>query len=100
VNCCVAPAAIDGLAGITVIDCSVTVSAVEPATLPNVALIVAEASTERISASFHNERNHQGKSNALLFPNPTVATRSNGAIKCRKRLGGLLRHHARAARVF
>ena len=43
VNCCVAPLAIDGFAGVTAIDCSVaavTVSTVEPLTAPNVALIV------------------------------------------------------------
>ena len=41
-NCCVRPLAIDGLAGVTVIDCrvaAVTVSTVEPTT-PSVALIV------------------------------------------------------------
>ena len=42
-NCCVAPLAIDGFAGVTAIDCSaaaVTVSTVEPVTAPSVALIV------------------------------------------------------------
>jgi hypothetical protein len=43
VNCCVAPLAIDGLAGVTAIDCSVaavTVRTVEPLIPPDVALIV------------------------------------------------------------
>jgi hypothetical protein len=43
VNCCVAPLAIDGFAGVTAIDCSVaavTVSKVEPLIAPDVALIV------------------------------------------------------------
>src|SRR5271167_485290 len=43
VNCCVAPLAIEGLAGVTAMDCSVaavTVSKVEPLIAPDVALIV------------------------------------------------------------
>ena len=43
VNCCVNPGPIDGLAGVTAIDCStaaVTVSTVDPVTAPNAALIV------------------------------------------------------------
>src|SRR5271167_2312160 len=43
VNCCVAPLAIEGFAGVTAIDCSVaavTVSKVEPLIAPDVALIV------------------------------------------------------------
>jgi hypothetical protein len=43
VNCCVAPLAIDGFAGVTAIDCSVaavTVRTVEPLIPPDVALIV------------------------------------------------------------
>ena len=42
-NCCVIPLAIDGLAGVTAMDCSVgavTVSNVEPTIEPEVALIV------------------------------------------------------------
>jgi hypothetical protein len=43
-NCCVVPSAIDGVAGVTAIDTSaavVTVSVVEPITVPDVAVIVA-----------------------------------------------------------
>jgi hypothetical protein len=43
VNCCVSPLAIDGLAGVTAIDCSaaaVTVSTVDPTIAPEVALMV------------------------------------------------------------
>jgi hypothetical protein len=43
VNCCVAPLAIEGFAGVTVIDCNVaavTVRVVEPLIAPDVALIV------------------------------------------------------------
>ena len=47
-------------------------------------------------AHFHSERNHQGKGNVLLFPSPPTTTpRQN--VRCRERLGGLLRYYARAA---
>ena len=46
---------------------------------------------------FHTERNHQGKGNVLLFPRATDRRRE-GSVKCRERLGGLLRYyHQRAA---
>ena len=45
---------------------------------------------------YHQERNHQGKDNRLLFPiagyNPT---KKNGRIKCRTRLGGVLKYYYR-----
>jgi putative transposase len=40
-------------------------------------------------AHYHAERNHQGKSNTLLFPRATEA-RGDGPVECRERLGGLL----------
>ena len=44
---------------------------------------------------FHGERNHQGKDNLLLFPcEETVGT---GPVRCRERLGGLLKFYYRAA---
>ena len=47
---------------------------------------------------YHEERNHQGKSNVLLFPAraPLEPGRRRG-ICCRERLGGLLRYYSRAA---
>jgi hypothetical protein len=49
-------------------------------------------------AYFHGERNHQGKQNRLLFPPAAPeATRSRKDVRCRERLGGLLRYYARAA---
>jgi hypothetical protein len=45
---------------------------------------------------FHMERNHQGKGNMLLFPAARANT-SGRRIKCRARLGGLLRYYSRAA---
>jgi len=47
-------------------------------------------------AHFHSERNHQGKANALLFPEPAPLTRRR-PVRCRERLGGLLRYYCRAA---
>ena len=45
---------------------------------------------------FHAERNHQGKGNALLFPRATNQQRE-GPVRCRERLGGLLRYYHREA---
>jgi len=45
---------------------------------------------------FHSERNHQGKGNLLLFPSPVKAM-PHRSIRCRERLGGLLRYYSRAA---
>jgi len=47
-------------------------------------------------AHFHSERNHQGKRNALLFPAPAALT-ARRHVRCRERLGGLLRYYCRAA---
>ena len=45
---------------------------------------------------FHTERNHQGKGNILLFPRTTDRHRE-GPVRCRERLGGLLRYYHREA---
>ena len=45
---------------------------------------------------FHAERNHQGKGNVLLFPRVTNRQRE-GPVRCRERLGGLLRYYDREA---
>ena len=45
---------------------------------------------------FHAERNHQGKGNVLLFPRNTDRHRE-GPVRCRERLGGLLRCYDREA---
>jgi putative transposase len=50
-------------------------------------------------AHYHAERNHQGKSNVLLFPQVTE-TRCDKAVKCRERLSGLLRYYHRDAARF
>ena len=47
---------------------------------------------------YHSERNHQGKRNQLLVPRPRgPAKRARGAVRCKQRLGGLLRYYARQA---
>src|SRR3984893_9886318 len=45
---------------------------------------------------FHAERNHQGKGNVLLFPRANDRQRE-GPVRCRDRLGGLLRFYHRQA---
>ena len=47
-------------------------------------------------AHFHTERNHQGKGNILLFPQLT-RTLDEGPVRCRERLGGLLRYYHQEA---
>jgi len=46
---------------------------------------------------FHAERNHQGKSNVLLFPAVSQGPAREGPIQCRERLGGLLKYYERKA---
>lgn len=47
---------------------------------------------------FHHERNHQGKGNLLLFPiGAAPSSTSVNTIRCRERLGGLLKLYTRAA---
>ncbi len=45
---------------------------------------------------YHTERNHQGKDNVLLFPQ-ALETRREEQVRCRERLGGLLRYYDREA---
>jgi putative transposase len=45
---------------------------------------------------YHAERNHQGKSNVLLFRRITK-TRREEPVQCRERLGGLLRYYHQEA---
>ena len=46
---------------------------------------------------YHHERNHQGKGNVLLFPSVSQDTAREGPIRCRERLGGLLKDYEREA---
>ena len=45
---------------------------------------------------FHAERNHQGRGNVLLFPRGDDRQRE-GPVRCRERLGGLLRYYHQEA---
>jgi putative transposase len=65
-------------------------------------ILFGEASLRRALSEFidhyHSERNHQGKGNLLLFPSPDVAIApSRRTVRCRERLGGLLRFYSRTA---
>src|SRR5262245_8106986 len=44
---------------------------------------------------YHEERPHQGLGNELIAPKTTVS--GTGSIKCRERLGGLLKFYYREA---
>jgi transposase InsO family protein len=46
-------------------------------------------------AHYHGERNHQGRGNDLIAPEPLP--RDGPYVRCRERLGGLLRYYHRAA---
>jgi len=46
---------------------------------------------------YHHERNHQGKGNVLLFPAVSRDTEQAGPLRCRERLGGLLKYYEREA---
>ena len=48
-------------------------------------------------AHYHQERNHQGKGNVLLFPAVSQDAAPQGPIQCRERLGGLLTYYERKA---
>jgi hypothetical protein len=45
---------------------------------------------------YHQERNHQGLDNLLIEPGMEVG-RATGLVKCRERLGGMLRYYYREA---
>ena len=47
---------------------------------------------------YHQERNHQGNGNLLLFPSvEPVASPGGGPIGCKQRLGGVLKYYYREA---
>ena len=65
-------------------------------------ILLGEGSLRRAlrhyEAHYHEERNHQGKDNVLLFPLPTQAVRGEQEkVRCRERLGGLLKYYEREA---
>ncbi|MCP4083085.1 MAG: transposase family protein [Planctomycetaceae bacterium] len=47
---------------------------------------------------YHEERNHQGKGNILLFPtDKKTVIHVGGSIGCKERLGGMLKYYHREA---
>jgi hypothetical protein len=66
-------------------------------------VLFGEASLKRALQQYlihyHEERNHQGKGNALLFPSQDRPVGSRqGSVQCQQRLGGLLKYyHGQAA---
>jgi hypothetical protein len=46
-------------------------------------------------AHYHRERNHQGLGNALITPDTPRTAGTH--VRCRERLGGVLRYYHRAA---
>ena len=64
-------------------------------------ILFGENSLRRVVSDFlehfHQERNHQRMGNVLLFPVPTCEGAPSKAIRCRERLGGLLRYYGRVA---
>jgi hypothetical protein len=63
-------------------------------------ILVGDASLRRavreFVAHYHDERNHQGLGNVLIFPS-RVQARRDDPIVCRARLGGLLKFCHRPA---
>ena len=47
-------------------------------------------------AHYHAERNHQGLGNAIIAPAPCPKG-TTGRVRCRERLGGMLRYYHREA---
>jgi putative transposase len=65
-------------------------------------IFFGEASLRRAIQNFilhyHEERNHQGKGNQLLFPRAlTAVCPQHGIVQCQQRLGGLLQYYYREA---
>jgi putative transposase len=46
---------------------------------------------------YHQERPHQGMGNVMLIPLPSAHMEHGGSIRCRERLGGLLKYYDHAA---
>ena len=65
-------------------------------------ILFGEASLRKVLSDyvlhFHDERNHQGKGNVILFPRPEDRIgESTGQIRTRERLGGLFKFYYREA---
>ena len=65
-------------------------------------ILFGEASLRRAVTAFidhyHAERNHQEKGNVLLFPSEQIGQQKpRSRVRCRERLGGLLKYYSYAA---
>jgi hypothetical protein len=65
-------------------------------------ILLGESSLRRALQAYelhyHEERNHQGKGNRLLFPRQTQPVDGDqGSVQCHQRLGGLLKYYYREA---
>ena len=65
-------------------------------------ILFGEASLRRALGEyvrhFHAERNHQGKGNVILFPATDQAIEiRERRVRCRERLGGMLKYYHREA---
>ena len=65
-------------------------------------ILFGESSVRRVlqpyEVHYHEERNHQGKGNTLLFPSQTSPVgRVQGSVQCQERLGGVLKYYSREA---
>jgi putative transposase len=64
-------------------------------------IVLGEAHVRRTLTAFvahyHQERNHQGIHDRLIAPNRLAPPGADGHVRCRARLGGLLRYYHRAA---
>ena len=65
-------------------------------------ILFGEASLKRALQQYlihyHEERNHQGKNNKLLFPRqPQPPGGGQGLVQCHQRLGGMLKYYSRQA---
>jgi hypothetical protein len=65
-------------------------------------ILFGETSLRRVVSEYlehyHQERNHQGKGNLLLFPvSAPCEPATRGSVRCRDRLGGLLNFYSRAS---
>ena len=56
-----------------------------------------QQSIDQFLEYYHHERNHQGKGNVLLLPPVHQDTERAGPMRCRERLGGLLKYYTREA---
>jgi putative transposase len=76
------------------------VRSVKEEALPRVILLGAPSlrhALKEYMAHYHAERPHQCKGNVVLMPAPTPSLQRKGPIRCRERLGGLLKYYDRDA---